>query len=506
MKNTIPNVELVIRPLVLYGAAVIATGAATLIQINLASLVGVVDPFITYFVATLFVAWYSGFPAAIITVVLSALAGLHFFVIPAALASFFGGGSGAGLTVVGFVVSGVGASFLLDRQREISEQVAIEAARRRSAENAERDERRRLEATLASMADGVICSDSDGRIVFANQVALRLLRARKAQVLGKHIDDVFRLADELTHAKVDSPVASVLGDGRVAGLPDHTVLIAQDRAEIPIDDSCAPIRGEDGTIQGVVLVFRDITERKRAEVALHDANADLVRANRDLERFAFVASHDLQEPLRMITANAQLLIKSCSAETACEVRAFVENIFDGTRCMRELLRDLLAYVELDSNPGVSMEEVNLNLVVADVLATLKEPIEKTGASVTCEPLPIVRANAAHFTSVFQNLIGNALKYKSERSPRIHISVHTTDGELRFAVADNGIGIDPRYQHQIFNVFKRLHGKDIPGTGVGLAICKRVVESYGGRIWVESRAGEGATFYLGLPDISLRRLS
>ena len=150
-----------------------------------------------------------------------------------------------------------------------------------------------------------------------------------------------------------------------------------------------------------------------------------------------------------------------------------------------------------------MESVDLSVVVENVRRNLKASIDESGAVVTSDRLPVLRAYRAHFEPLFQNLIGNAIKYRGAQSPRIHVSVQQVDGELRFTVSDNGIGIDPEYHQQIFEVFRRLHGKKIPGTGVGLAICQRVVERYGGRIWVESKSGEGSTFLFTLPNVSMR---
>jgi PAS domain S-box-containing protein len=245
---------------------------------------------------------------------------------------------------------------------------------------------------------------------------------------------------------------------------------------------------------GWIAVVTDITEMLRDQGRLREVNASLTRANEDLERFAFVASHDLKEPLRMITTYAQLLIKSYPDRFDREAGMFVGNIIEGTERIRELLADLLAYTAIGSHAEEPVDAVDLNLIFDHIKQNLKASIDETGAIVTSDILPTLRAYAAHFTSLFQNLIGNAIKYRAQQPPQVHISVRETNGQLRFAVADNGIGIDPEYHEQIFEVFKRLHGKKIPGTGMGLAICQRVVERYDGRIWVESQVGHGATFF------------
>lgn len=237
-------------------------------------------------------------------------------------------------------------------------------------------------------------------------------------------------------------------------------------------------------------------EERTAE--LRELNEDLARSNEDLERFAFVASHDLQEPLRMITTYAQLLIKTYPSQLESDAAMFVSHIVNGARRMRELLADLLTYTEIGGQSDQAREAVDLNLVVENVKQNLKASIDESGAVITSDRLPALSAYEGHFIPLFQNLIGNAIKYRSERPPRIHISVQNGNRDLRFAVADNGIGVAPEYHEKIFAVFKRLHGKKIPGTGIGLSICQRVVERYDGRIWVESEAGRGATFIFTLP--------
>jgi hypothetical protein len=264
-----------------------------------------------------------------------------------------------------------------------------------------------------------------------------------------------------------------------------------------------------GRITGASVISRDITDQVRAADRLAQLNADLQRSNevlaltnQDLERFAFIASHDLQEPLRMITAYSQLLIKSYPGQFDSEASVFVGNIVDGTTRMRDLLADLLAYTEIRGRDEEPLEVIDLNVVIENVQQNLKASIDESGAVLTNDPLPLLHAHRAHFQSLFQNLIGNAIKYRSAQPPRIHISVQQVDGELRFTVSDNGIGIPAEYHKHIFEVFRRLHSRKIPGTGVGLAICQRIVERYGGRIWVESQAGQGATFFFTLPDVAV----
>ncbi len=221
---------------------------------------------------------------------------------------------------------------------------------------------------------------------------------------------------------------------------------------------------------------------------------ELWRANEDLKQFAFAASHDLQEPLRMITAYSQLLVRGYPGPLEGEARVCLDFITRGAKQMRDLLMDLLSYAEADVDRGKAKELIDLNAIVADVKQNLKIAIEESSAVITTGQLPEVEGQRAHFVQLFQNLMGNAIKYRGDQTPRIHISAEPIDNSFRFAVADNGLGIAPDYHALVFGVFKRLHGQAISGTGMGLAICQRVVEHYGGRIWVESQSGEGAKFY------------
>jgi light-regulated signal transduction histidine kinase (bacteriophytochrome) len=233
--------------------------------------------------------------------------------------------------------------------------------------------------------------------------------------------------------------------------------------------------------------------RKRERYAL-----ELWRANEDLKQFAFAASHDLQEPLRMITAYSQLLVRGYSGALEGEAHVCLDFITKGAKQMRDLLVDLLSYAEAGVDRGKANEVIDLNRVVEDVKQNLKIAIEENSAEITSESLPDVEGQHAHFVQLFQNLIVNAIKYRGEDMPRIRLSAKRVEDEWRFAIADNGLGIAPEYHAQIFGVFKRLHGKAIAGTGMGLAICQRVVERYHGRIWVESQLGEGARFCFTLP--------
>src|SRR5262249_873693 len=237
----------------------------------------------------------------------------------------------------------------------------------------------------------------------------------------------------------------------------------------------------------------DLTERKRAEETLLEANQSLLRTNEDLRQFAYAASHDLREPLRQVSIYVQLLASQHQGQLDGEARQYIEYFLQGAQHMQLLLGDLSAYVQAGGAEG-EPPLIVCNAVLQQTLQTLQTAIEESGAVITASLLPTIRVHNGHFVQILQNLFSNALKYRNEQTPTIHVSATQREGTWMFAVRDNGIGIASQYHTQIFGVFKRLHGHQYPGTGMGLAICQKIIERYGGRIWVESEAGKGATFF------------
>lgn len=260
---------------------------------------------------------------------------------------------------------------------------------------------------------------------------------------------------------------------------------------------------------GVCEVLIRARDRARdAERLLHDAQRqlqmqaeELRRSNRDLEEFAFVASHDMQEPLRAVNIYTQLLLKKVNREDSAELIRYAGYVTEGVERMQRLIRDLLEYSRVIHNE-TEPDVVDTHAAVLQVTKINEEAIQQLGASVVVDPLPMVLAGEAHVVQIFQNLISNSLKYRNENiPPLIHISAAVQDGKATFRVRDNGIGFDPEYADKVFRLFTRLHGKEYQGSGLGLAICKRVVERYGGQIGVESKRGEGSTFFFTLPAAS-----
>ena len=266
-----------------------------------------------------------------------------------------------------------------------------------------------------------------------------------------------------------------------------------------------PLFDDEGRFAGYRGVGKDITERKHAEAELRRAHQDLEkkateleRSNSELEQFAYVASHDLQEPLRMVSSYTQLVLRRYGERLDGEAKEFMAYVVDGAARMKQLIEDLLAYSRVGTR-GKEFQPVPMENAVRRAINNLRAAIEEAGAAVTYDALPTVVADDVQLAQLFQNLIGNALKFRAASVPRIHVAAKETEDEWQFAVQDNGIGIEPQYFERIFMVFQQLHTKgEYPGTGIGLAICKKVAERHGGRIWVESKPGEGSAFHFTLP--------
>nr|WP_242019093.1 MULTISPECIES: PAS domain S-box protein [unclassified Trichocoleus] len=249
-----------------------------------------------------------------------------------------------------------------------------------------------------------------------------------------------------------------------------------------------------------IAFFRDITDRKAAEEQLRQRAEELAIANSHLEQFAYIASHDLQEPLRMVASYTQLLARRYKGKLDDDADDFISYAVEGANRMQQLIKDLLAFYQV-GHRAETFEAVNCEKVLLLAIANLTAAIAESGAVVTHNPLPVVLGNAAGLTQLLQNLISNAIKF-SQQSPRIHIEARLGDKEWVFSVRDNGIGIDPQYAARIFVIFGRLHTKsDYPGNGIGLAICQKIVNRHQGKIWVESELGKGSTFYFTLPIIN-----
>lgn len=242
---------------------------------------------------------------------------------------------------------------------------------------------------------------------------------------------------------------------------------------------------------------REIAEREKTEEALTHYTAELKRSNEELRQFAYIASHDLQEPLRMIASYLQLIERRYKGRLDKDADEFIAFAVDGAGRLQEMISGLLAYSRVQTK-GSPLKEVNCSEVLGNAVQNVKVAIEESGARITADRLPLVVGDPVQLVQVFQNLLSNAIKFRSERAPSVHVSAERKGDEWVFSVKDNGIGISPEYSDRIFNIFQRLHGREYPGVGIGLSLCRRIVERHGGLIWFESEAGRGTTFYFTIP--------
>jgi light-regulated signal transduction histidine kinase (bacteriophytochrome) len=325
------------------------------------------------------------------------------------------------------------------------------------------------------------------------------------EAVGQPMEQVFTIIHEITGQKVEDPVGEVMQSGLVVGLADRTALVARDGRVIPVEDSAAPIQNGDGEILGVVMVFRDVTEKRKIEQALADYAQRLKRSNLELEEFAFVASHDLQEPLRKVKRFSELLKDRLGKELDEDSEDYLNRLTDAVDRMKEMIEDLLALSRVNSQGG-NFVKVDLAEAASDVVANLETRILAVQGQVVIDPLPTIEVDAVQIRELLQNLIGNAVKYHKPGVPPIVRVSALTDPEkvgdaatVSILIEDNGIGFEEAQVEHIFLPFKRLHGRgDYEGTGIGLSICKKIVERHKGSITARSKPGEGATFIVTLP--------
>jgi len=354
-----------------------------------------------------------------------------------------------------------------------------------------------LRVSLASIGDAVIATDAAALITFINPVAQKLTGWSEGEAIGMPIQRVMRLVNESTRAPVDNPLAVALHQGSVVGLANHTVLLAMGGEEIPIDDSGAPIRDHRGMMVGAIVVFRDISARRRTERQLKESNEQL-------KQFVAAAAHDLRSPLNSVNAIAQVLSVRFTEQLGGEGNQLVGYITKGVTRMSCFLEDLLAYAHASHFERDESAPASLDEALRQVIENLRAEIEASGAEVTAERLPTVAANEMHLVQLMQNLIANAIKYRSADAPRVKVSAEKNGTGWTVRVSDNGMGIEPQYLEDIFKPFRRLHGEDLPGSGIGLATCQKIAAGYGGRIWVDSEPGRGSAFFVTLPGAGQKR--
>lgn len=424
------------------------------------------------------------------------------------------------LTIFFFQVRGD----LLERQRTSARLTASEA---------------RFRGVLQSAPDALVLSDQDARITMVNPAFERLFGVAEADALGRPLAEFLRprdgaafgllqtasdcnsaaatedAAEALDHLdpRLERAIAgSVKSDNALQGVRHREARLtalrydgirADDGGTFPAEISRSALGADESAgVTVTITAIRDRTAREQAERELRGYSEELARSNAELERFAYVASHDLQEPLRMVSSYTQLLKRRYREKLDGAAVEFIDFAVDGANRMQKLIQDLLTYSRVGSRP---MERVPVDCegILSRVLHDMKETLDERGATIEREPLPLVLGDAVQLGQLFQNLVANATKFvRPGVPPIVRVSVVAHGKKFwQFAVQDNGIGIDPQYFERIFIIFQRLHGKDAyPGTGIGLAICKKIVERHGGRLWVESKSGAGAKFLFTLPVV------
>jgi len=351
-----------------------------------------------------------------------------------------------------------------------------------------------VNSIIDSMIDSLVVVDQDLKIMTTNKATCKLLGYKEEELIGRTVEPLFATGEDIPLAGTN--LKKLIEESEVSSY--ETYYQAKSGKKIPMLLSCSVIKDEDGDIIWIVCAGKDITERKRMEEKLKQTLAELKRSNSELEQFAYLTSHDLQEPLRMVSSYLQLLERRYKGRLTSDADEFIAYAVDGATRMRKMINDLLDYSR-GSTRRKPFQPTKCEAVLERALANLRVVIEESGTVVTHHPLPTVMADDVQLLQLFQNLIGNAIKFRSQEPPRVYVSAEQKGNEWVFSIRDNGIGIDPEYAERIFQVFQRLHSRaEYPGTGIGLAICKKVVERHGGRIWVKSQPGAGSTFYFTIP--------
>ena len=376
--------------------------------------------------------------------------------------------------------------------------VVLDVTEQQTAADAVARSERLLQLVLQTLPLGVYIADADGLLRTANRVAHEIWQGSPMVGIAQYgqYRGWWAGTGQLVAAE-DWTLARTIRTGQPC-LDDVVDIECFDGSRKTITSSSVPILDPTGTNLGAVVVIEDITERQRTAALLAKHTQNVERSNADLEQFAYVASHDLQEPLRTILSYTQLLSRRYGSQLDDSAREFMEFTVDAARRMKQLIGDLLDYSRVGTQ-AESMSPIAAGEVVLDALRNLQEAIAESDAKIDVAALPHVCADRGQLLQVFQNLIGNAIKFRAGVPPSVSISSRTDGRFVRFAVSDNGIGIDPAHAERIFAVFQRLHGiGHYSGTGIGLAISKKIVERHGGRIWVESSPGQGATFFFTVP--------
>jgi len=371
---------------------------------------------------------------------------------------------------------------------------ATDISERKRAEEALRESEERFRRSFELAGSGVALIGLDRRFLRVNRRLCEILGYTEAEMLrltGREISH----PDDLDVIDQQRPL---LYAGKIDAIRLEKRYLRKDRSAVWVALTITVERTPAGKPQYEIAIYDEITGRKEAEIELRQTHQELTRSNAELEQFAYVASHDLQEPLRMVASYTQLLGKRYGDRLEGDAKEFMAYIVDGASRMKQLIEDLLAYSRVGTR-GREFKPVKLESVVERAKTNLRAALEESGGELTHDPLPEVQGDEMQLLQLFQNLAGNAIKFHGEAKPRVHVSASEKESEFEIAVQDNGIGIEAQYFERIFMVFQRLHDKgQYPGTGIGLAICKKVVDRHGGHIRVESAPGRGSRFLFTLP--------
>jgi PAS domain S-box-containing protein len=368
-----------------------------------------------------------------------------------------------------------------------------------------------LEIIIDSIPGLVFYKDKNNRFIRVNKYMSDAYHMSKKQLEGVHLNELHSREQAQAYYEDDLQVIRSRQSKPNIDEPWKT-----ETGIRWVSTSKIPYIDETGEVVGVIGVSMDVTERKLAEEELKNhrkhleemdkvrteklavAIRDLERSNKELEQFAYVASHDLQEPLRMVSSYTQLLAQRYEGQLDDKAKKYIDYAVDGAVRMQRLINDLLTYSRVGTR-GKPLEPIDSHSVLGEALLNLQSAVEESRAMVTNDDLPTVRADASQLIQISQNLIANAIKFRGASPPRIHVSARDQGREWLFSISDNGIGIDPQYKDKLFMIFQHLHTKqEYPGTGIGLALCKRIVERHGGKIWFESEPGNGSTFFFSIP--------
>jgi PAS domain S-box-containing protein len=378
-------------------------------------------------------------------------------------------------------------------------------ALRRQAEALQKTEQK-FRSLLEAAPDAMVVCREDGEIVMVNSQTEILFNCQRDRLIARNIRSLVPNWQYHVRAVRDADFAGSKVQPVERGI--ELLVFPEGRASFQAEFSFSPLQTDEGLV--VTCSIRDINERKKTEERIRELNNNLeervlertealLRSNEELQQFAYVASHDLQEPLRTVSIYAQLLAKRFRGQLTGDADQFIRFIVEGSERMEKLIHDLLDFSRVDARGRDSFMRTSCDEALNDAIQSIQPLLEESGAIITREPLPWVMGDSIQLARLFQNLLVNSIKYRTKKTPRIHIGSRNQNGEYLLSVRDNGIGIEPQYAEKVFGIFRCLQPRDKnSGSGMGLAICRKIVSRHEGRIWVDSALGEGATFYFTLP--------